>query len=174
MSNSSLPLAVRLSSYMFLVAIPLGNLAFFWDFFLSATKDIPTLGVLGYLTGPIFAHKLSEILIVNAWLWFAYMMFAERTQRWPTWMPAHRYYRSLYFIALVVLWATVLAAYAWTILNFGTSARTTNLAVPPGLGEDAIVWRYYLAAVVVAGGAYVMLVLTKFKRLPAAASSVLP
>lgn len=134
------------------------------DLFLSFAKDVPRLGVLGYVTGPIFAHKLSEIFIAGAWIWFAFMYNHEKSNLYPSWMPPQRYQRSLHVTAIVMLWSTVLATYAWTILNFGTSVRTTNLADPPGIGEEWLVWRYYLGAVVIAGGAYVMLAVGKIVR----------
>jgi hypothetical protein len=85
----------------------------------------------------------------------------EKAKLWPAWMPPQRYHRSLHLTTIVVLWAMVLATYAWTILNLGTSARTTNLADPPGIGEEGFVWRYYLGGVVFAGGAFVMLAMRK-------------
>ena len=155
---------LRYSNYFMLVAVLVAGPVLLWDFYLSIAKDVPRLGLLGYLTGPLFAHKLSEILIAGAWLWFAFMHNHEKAKLWPAWVPPERYHRSLHLTAIVVLWAIVLATYAWTILNLGTSARTTNLAEPPGLSEEWFVWRYYLGGVILAGGGYVMLVMRKIAQ----------
>ena len=144
-----------------LIIVLVAGTFFLWDFYLSFVKDVPKFGVFGYVTGPIFAHKLSEIIIAGAWLWFAFMNNHEKASQWPSWMTPQRYYRSLYLNAIVVLWSVVLATYAWTILNLGTSALTTNIAEPPGIGQEAFVWRYYLGGVIIAGGAFVMFAVRK-------------
>ena len=110
---------------------------------------------------------VSEVLIAGAWLWFAALHNFEKANRWPSWLPPERLRRSLHVTAIVVLWATVAATYAWTILNLGTSARTTNIVDPPGIGEDGLVWRAYLGAVVLAGGAYVMVAVKRIAGLTA-------
>jgi hypothetical protein len=155
---------LRSANYMMLVIVSVACPFLLWDFYVSIAKDVPRLGLFGYVTGPMFAHKLSEILIAGAWLWFAFMHNHEKAKLWPAWMPPQRYHRSLHLTTVVVLCAMVLATYAWTILNFGTSVRTTNLADPPGIGEEAFVWRYYLGGVIVAGGGYVMLAMRKIAQ----------
>jgi hypothetical protein len=154
----------RRATIMMVSIVVIAGAFLLWDFYLSAAKDIPNIGMLGYLTGPMFTHKLSEIIIAGVWLWFAHMYNAEQANLWPSWMPPERYRRSLLFTAAAVFGATVLATYSWTIINLGTSARTTNLADPPGIGEDWIVWRYYLGAVVMAGGAYLIVAMKKIGR----------
>jgi hypothetical protein len=147
---------LRGANYTMLVIVSIATLFLAWDFYRSVAKDVPRLGVLGYITGPMFSHKVSEVIIAGAWLWFATLHNFAKAGLWPTWLPPDRHRRSLQLTAIAVLWATVAATYAWTILNLGTSARTTNIADPPGIGEDGMVWRLYLGAVVVAGVAYVM------------------
>jgi hypothetical protein len=45
-----------------------------------------------------------------------------------------------------------------------TSARTTDIADPPGIGEEWVVWRFYLGAVVLAGCAYVLFAMRTVAR----------
>jgi hypothetical protein len=155
---------LRYANYTMLSIVSVAGAFLLWDVYLSIAKDVPRLGVFGYVTGPMFAHKLSEIVIAGAWLWFALMYNHEKAKLWPAWMTTARYHRSLHLTAIVVLCATVLATYSWTILNLGTSARTTNLAEPPGIGEEGFVWRYYLAGVIIAGVAYVMFAMRKLAQ----------
>ncbi len=161
LNRSMTPTELRYANIMMLVVTLVASIFLVWDFYISIAKDVPSLGILGYLTGPIFAHKLSEILIAGVWLWFAFMYNHEKANLWPRWMPQYLYYRFLHLTAIVALWAMVLATYAWTILNLGTSAQTTNIANPPGIGVDGLAWRYYLGALVIAGGIYVMLAMRK-------------
>jgi hypothetical protein len=147
---------LRAANYMMLTIVSIASVFLAWDFYHSVAKDVPRIGVLGYLTGPMFTHKVSEVVIAGAWLWFATLHNFEKARLWPGWLTPDRHRRSLHVAAIAVLWATVAATYAWTILNLGTSARTTNIANPPGIGEDGLVWRLYLGAVIVAGGVYVM------------------
>jgi hypothetical protein len=147
---------LRAANYTMLIVVSIASVFLAWDFYHSAAKDVPRIGVLGYITGPMFSHKVSEAIIAGAWLWFATLHNFRRAGLWPAWLPPERHRRSLQLIAIAVLWATIAATYAWTVLNLGTSARTTNIADPPGIGEDGLVWRLYLGAVVVAGVAYVM------------------
>ncbi|HEX4954759.1 MAG TPA: hypothetical protein VF017_15310 [Thermoanaerobaculia bacterium] len=156
--------ALRLANFMMLAIVLIASPFLLWDFWSSVAKDVPRLGVYGYVTGPMFAHKISEIVIGGAWLWFAFMYNHEKANRWPSWMSPQRYRRTLRIVGMVVLWSTVLATYAWTVLNLGTSARTTDIAEPPGVGEDWLVWRFYLGAVVVGGATYVMLVVRKLTQ----------
>lgn len=147
---------LRAANYTMLMIVSIASVFLAWDFYHSVARDVPRIGVLGYLTGPMFSHKVSEAIIAGAWLWFAALYNFGKAGLWPAWLTPERHRCSLQVVAIAVLWATVAATYAWTILNLGTSARTTNIADPPGIGEDGLVWRLYLGAVVAAGGAYVM------------------
>ena len=159
---------LRTANYTMLIIVSIACVFLAWDFSHSVAKDVPRIGVVGYVTGPMFSHKVSEVLIAGAWLWFAALHNFEKADLWPSWLPPERRRRSLHVTAIVVLWATVAATYAWTILNLGTSARTTNIVDPPGIGEDGLVWRADLGAVVLAGGAYVMFAFRRIAR-PSAA-----
>lgn len=124
------------------------------DFYLSASNDIPVLGWAGYVTGPIFMHKVSEILLLILWGPVVWVSNYENSGLYPRNMPAERYYKWLRFSLIVAPMQIVLATYAWTIVNLGTSPLTTNYQ-PLSLGEEGWVWRYYLAAIIVAGVAFV-------------------
>lgn len=147
---------LRSANYTMLLIVSVASVFLAWDFYHSVAQDVPRIGVLGYLTGPVFAHKVSEVVIAGAWLWFAALYNFEQAGLWPAWLPPERHHRSLQATAVAVVLATIAATYAWTILTLGTSPRTTNIADPPGIGEDGLVWRLYLGAVVVAGAAYVV------------------
>jgi hypothetical protein len=161
---------LRRADYMMLVIVLVASAFLLWGCYVSAATNVPELGVFGYLTGPMFAHKLSEILVAGAWLWFAFIHNHEKANLWPSWMPPQRRQRSLHLSAAMALWSIVPGTYAWTILNLGTSARTTNIVEPPGIGDEWFVWRIYLGAVVIAGGLYVMLAVKKIAQEPAAHS----
>ena len=49
-----------------------------WDFYRSVQQGVPALGWAGYLTGPIFAHKVSEILLLILWMPVLWVMNYER------------------------------------------------------------------------------------------------
>ena len=88
MQNGSMTATqLRSANYMMLVVVSVASPFLLWDFYVSIAKDVPRLGVFGYVTGPMFAHKLSEILIAGAWLWFAFMHNHEKANMWPAWMP---------------------------------------------------------------------------------------
>ena len=152
---------LRRANYFAIAIGVLGGTFFLWDFYLSFTKDVPRMGVLGYLVSAVCAHKVSEVLVAAVWIWTACMYNHEKAGLWPTWMPPQRYRRALQVTAVLALVAVVLATYAWTVLNLGTSARTTNIADPPGIGEEWMVWRFYLGAVVLAAAAHVVFALRK-------------
>ncbi|GIV98807.1 hypothetical protein [Roseiflexus sp.] len=124
------------------------------DFYLSASKDIPHLGWLGYVTGPIFAHKISEILLLGLWLPIVWMSNYENSGLYPNSMPPAKYYRLLRYQLLIAPIQIILATYAWTIVNLGTSSLTTDYS-PLIFREDGWVWRYYLAIVIVAGAVFI-------------------
>ena len=57
----------------------------------------------------------------------------------------------------------ILAVYAWTQINFGTHAVSTNY-LPRIATTDQLeifVWRYYLAAVVIAAAVYIKVMYKK-------------
>jgi hypothetical protein len=54
----------------------------------------------------------------------------------------------------------ILATYAWTIANLGTSPLTTDYH-PLVFREDDWVWRYYLGEIIIAGVACVLIVTRK-------------
>ncbi|MGE3275565.1 MAG: hypothetical protein AB7O67_10665 [Vicinamibacterales bacterium] len=158
------PAQLRRADLAMVVIATIGAGFLVWDFRASVAKDVPVMGALAYVTGPIFAHKISEVLVAAAWLFSAYALNHERARTWPAWLPHDRYLRLEPALAVVALVGTVLATYAWTILNLGTSALTTNLAEPPGLGPAGAVWRYYLGAVVLGGVAYVCRILARLSK----------
>ncbi|MGE0640102.1 MAG: hypothetical protein AB7G12_06140 [Thermoanaerobaculia bacterium] len=155
---------LRRADWSAVVIVAIGSAFLLRDLFFSIGKDVPRLGLLGYLTGPVFAHKLSEILVGGIWIWAACMWNHEKADLWPSWMPRARYRRALEWTAVLALAGVVLGTYAWTVLNLGTSARTTDLVDPPGIGEEWLVWRLYLGAVVLAGCAFVVYALKKLAR----------
>lgn len=155
---------LRKNDRILLVVLAIGLFFLLRDFFLSAAKDIPTLGVIGYLTGPIFTHKLSEILLLVFWMPVIWVSNYEMAGVYPNNMPPVRYYRILRYFLLVAPIQVMLATYAWTIVNLGTSPLTTNYE-PLVYGEDGWVWRYYLAAVIIAGMAFIWYASWKGMRL---------
>jgi hypothetical protein len=50
---------------MMLVIVSVASPFLLWDFYHSMTRDVPSLGLFGHVTGLMFAHKLSEILIAG-------------------------------------------------------------------------------------------------------------
>ena len=148
------PEQLRKNDKVLLVILVIGSFFLLKDFYLSAKNDIPSSGIIGYITGPIFAHKLSEILLLILWTPAVWVSNYELAGIYPNKMNPLRYYRILRFFLLVAPIQIVLATYAWTIINLGTSPLTTNYE-PLAYGDDYWVWRYYLATVVAAGVAFI-------------------
>lgn len=130
----------------------------------SAYRDIPQIGWLGYLAGPIFTHKLSEILLLIMWLPVAWVSNYENAGIWPNRLSAPRYTKLLHVLLIIAPWQIILGTYAWTIVNLGTSPLTTDYT-PLVLGEDWFVWRYYLGGVVVAGALFIPTAVRKLVHL---------
>jgi len=137
-----------------LVSVLVAVFFLLWSFYISAEKDIPTLGFMGYLTGPMFTHKLSEILLIIMWSPIVWVSNYERVHLWPKRMQPRQYLRLLKTLLFLAPFQVFLATYAWTIVNLGTSPLTTNYD-PLVFREDGWVWMYYLAAVIVAGMAFI-------------------
>lgn len=135
-----------------------------WDFYRSAQQGIPSLGWVGYLSGPMFTHKLSEILLLAMWMPIAWVSNYEMSGQYPKRMPPERYLRWLKILLMLAPMQIALATYAWTIVNLGTSPLTTNYQ-PLVFREDGWVWRYYLGAVVIAGVAFVPVATRKVIKL---------
>lgn len=144
---------LRKNDKVLLFVVIVGFLFLLSDLYRSANVGIPKLGVINYLTGPIFAHKISEILLLFLWLPIAWVSNYERSGLYPNKMPRERYYRLLRFQLFLAPFQVVLATFSWTIVNLGTSPSTTDYQ-PLIFGEDGWIWRYYLAAVIIAGIAY--------------------
>lgn len=164
-SKKMSPQALRLNNIFMAIA---GLIALFFllqDFYHSVVRSLPTMGAVGYLTGPIFIHKISELIIGGCWFFVAFMSNQENAGLWPAWMPHERYGTFLRYSAVAVSVATVMATYAWTITNLGTSPLTTDftpLSLRPG---EALVWRYYLGVLVVAGVIYTLVMGRKGLRI---------
>jgi hypothetical protein len=70
---------------------------------------------------------------------------------WPSWMPPQRYGKVLRRLSALTILAIAPATYAWTVLNLGTSALTTNIAPRQ---EYLWAWRGYLSVVILAALAF--------------------
>lgn len=162
---------LRNNDRILLVVVIIGLFFLLRDFYLSAIKDIPLLGWQGYITGPIFAHKVSEILLLILWLPSVWVFNYENSGLYPVKMPPAKYQRLLRYLLLIAPVQIVLATYAWTIVNLGTSPLTTDYH-PLIFGEDGWVWRYYLAILIVAGAVFVAFASHKAIRLTVEVSSV--
>lgn len=79
-------------------------------------------------------------------------------------MPPERYLRWLRRLLFLAPVQMILATYAWTIVNLGTSPLTTDYQ-PLVFREDGWVWRYYLAALIIAGAAFVPVATSKVMKL---------
>ncbi|RMH72012.1 MAG: hypothetical protein D6675_05370 [Gemmatimonadetes bacterium] len=145
------------------LAVLIGGFFILRDFYLHAVRFLPELGVAGYLMHPIFCHKISELIIAGSWLFVAFMANHERARRYPSWMPPDRYQTVLKFTGIANLVAVILATYAWTVVNLGTSPSTTNFT-PLVFRENGWVWRYYLALLIIAAALHVIFVGHKSAR----------
>ncbi len=145
---------LRKNDRVLLFVVLVGGFFLMSDLYRSVRIGVPKLGIIGYITGPIFAHKISEILLLLLWLPVVWVSNYEMSGLYPTRMPPERYYRLLRFLLFLAPLQVILATYSWTIVNLGTSPLTTNYQ-PLIFGEDGWVWRYYLAAVIIAGAAYI-------------------
>lgn len=125
------------------------------NLYLSMTKDISRVGVLGYFTGPIFTHKMSEFLLVATWMPVVWVYNYEKLGIYPDKMPRERYFKLLQWLLVLAPIQIVLATYAWTVVNLGASPLTTDFK-PLSLGEEGAVWKYYLGALIFAGAAFVV------------------
>lgn len=150
----------RVMSLVFVI----GAIFLAWDFFRAAKQDIPSLGWIGFLSGPMFAHKLSEILLLIIWMPIVWVSNYEISGQFPKRMPPQRYLRWLKRLLWLAPVQIVLASYAWTIVNLGTSSLTTNYQ-PLVFREDGWVWRYYLGAVIIAGATFVPIATRKAIKL---------
>ncbi len=150
--------------------IVVGCIAFFFiffDFYKSIVKSIPVYGLNGYLIGAIFHHKVSEIIIGFCWFFVSIMKNYEKMGELPKLIPKERYGKFLYYSSIVMIFAVVEATYAWTLVNLGTHVTTTNYK-PLIFDRDPVevfVWRYYLAALVVVGGIYIVQMMKKGLKL---------
>lgn len=161
---------LRKNDIVLLVVVIVGLFFLGRDFYLSASKDIPHLGWLGYITGPIFTHKISEILLLGLWIPIAWMSNYENSGLYPNSMSPAKYYRLLRYLLLIAPIQIVLATYAWTIVNLGTSSLTTDYS-PLIFGEDGWIWRYYLAIVIVAGAVFIPFASNKAMQIAIAMSN---
>ncbi len=141
---------------VWVVALLVGGWFLLWSFYLSVRQDVPALGWVGYLTGPMFAHKISEILLLILWMPVWWMVNYEGAGLYPKRMPPERYIQVLKGLLVLAPFQIMLATYAWTIVNLGTSSLTTDYP-PLVFREDGWVWRYYLGTVVLGGMAFVPL-----------------
>ncbi len=148
----------------FMLVVLIGLVFLLYHFYLSARSDIPKIGWSAYLLGPMFTHKASELLLLLMWLPVAWVYNYENAGCMPKAMPAPRYARLLLALLYVAPWQIVLAVYAWTIVNLGTSPLTTDYR-PLVFGDDAWVWRYYLGTVILAGIVFVPIAVHKLMRL---------
>lgn len=148
------PEQLRKNDTLLLIVLIVGLFFLLRDFYLSAQKDIPHLGLTGYITGPMFAHKTSELLLLLLWMPIVWISNYEMAGLYPRRMSPARYYRLLRVLLIVAPFQIVLATYAWTIVNLGTSPLTTNYQ-PLIFAENGLVWRYYLAIVILAGAVFV-------------------
>lgn len=146
------------------VVLMIGGAFLAWDFFRSAQQGIVSQGWLGYLSGPMFAHKTSEVLVLALWIPVGWVGNYEMAGQYPARMPPERYLRWLGRLLVLAPVQMVLATYAWTIVNLGTSPLTTDYS-PLVVGEDGWVWRYYLGAVIAAGAAFVPVAARKMVKL---------
>lgn len=142
----------------------IGGIFLAWDFFRSAQQSIASLGWVGYLSGPMFAHKVSEILLLITWMPVVWVSNYEMSGQYPKRMPPERYLHWLKKLLLFAPVQIILATYAWTIVNLGTSSLTTDY-YPLVFREDGWVWRYYLGAVIIAGAAFVPVAVRKVIKL---------
>lgn len=158
------PEQLRKNDRVLFVVVVVGVVFLMYDFYRSISIGVPKSGFIGYLIGPIFAHKISEILLLLLWLPAAWVSNYEIAGLYPAKMPPERYYRLLRFLLFLAPLQVILATYSWTIVNLGTSPLTTNYQ-PLIFGEDGWVWRYYLAAVIIVGAAYIPFAVRKVVRL---------
>lgn len=149
---------------MMSLVLAIGGIFLAWDFFRSAQQGIPSLGWIGFLSGPIFAHKVSEILLLMMWMPLIWVSNYEMSGQFPKRMPPKRYLRWLQRLLWLAPVQMILATYAWTIVNLGTSSLTTDYH-PLVFREDGWVWRYYLGAVIIAGAAFVPVATRKVIKL---------
>lgn len=164
------PEQLRKNDIVLLVVILVGFFFLGRDFYLFASRDLPKLGWIGFFTSPIFAHKVSEILLLILWLPSVWVSNYENSGAYPKAMPAAKYHRILRFLLFLAPLQIILATYAWTIVNFGTSSLTTDFT-PLIFREDGWVWRYYLAILVLAGAAFIPFASNKVMKLALEGSS---
>lgn len=148
------PEQLRKNDRVLFVVVVVGVVFLLYDFYRSIIIGVPRSGVIGYIIGPIFVHKISEILLLLLWLPIVWVSNYEMSNLYPARMPPERYYRLLRFLLFLAPLQIIMATYSWTIVNLGTSPLTTN-EQPLIFGEHGWVWRYYLAAVIIAGAAYI-------------------
>lgn len=134
----------------------IGLLFLGWDFYRSLEMSVPVDGWLAYLTGPIFAHKVSELIIGGSWFIWGLMRRSEKSGFYPRKFPKSAYIQYLNITSILSLPATILATYAWTVINLGTSALTTDFTPVFFSGGNVFVWTIWLAVFIPAGGVYTL------------------
>ncbi len=138
------------------VAVGVGVAFLIQNLYRSIVQDVPQVGWTGYLTGPVFVHKVSEFLLLAVWIPYVWLLNHELAGVWPERLSVAGAIRLLRGLQILALLQVVLATYAWTLANLGTHPLTTGVT-PLALGEGGWVWTYYLAALIVAGAAFVPL-----------------
>ncbi|MCB0275685.1 MAG: hypothetical protein KDI06_12785 [Calditrichaeota bacterium] len=135
------------------------------DIWATIGKYVPRDGWGAFLLSPIFAHKVSEIVIAFSWILWAGLHNYEKAGEWPGWISENGAKATINAASYLCGAATVLGTYAWTGIILGTSELTT--AVQPIVAfpeEDALVWALYLGAVVVAGLVFTLLMSRRYGR----------
>ncbi len=153
------------------IVLTIGGIFLVWDFIRSAQQGIPALGFIGYLIGPIFTHKISEILLLIMWMPVVWVSNYEMSGQFPKGMSPEYYLRWLQRLLWLAPAQIILATYAWTIVNLGTSPLTTDYH-PLVFREDGWVWRYYLGAIIIAGAVFVPVVTRKLVKLASRLSGI--
>lgn len=154
---------IKYNSYFMIIVAVISLFFILQDFYKSIQSVVPHYGWIYYMIRPIFAHKISELYIGYCWFFIAILSNYEKINMYPSWMPKIHYAKILYYSAIGMIPAIILAVYAWTQINFGTHQLSTNYMplVETTNQLEVFVWRYYLAALVIAGGFYLKVMYKK-------------
>lgn len=153
---------VKQNNIILLIVAGIGGCFLLYDLYSSIIGHLRQHDLLSYWVSPIFAHKISELIIGYAWILAGALYNFEKANFWPAWITPKRYRLYLQITSALTGFFTIVATYAWVTILLGTSAHTTDFRpITMREDEDAAVWGIYLGCLILAGLIYTLMMSRK-------------
>ncbi|MCB0303766.1 MAG: hypothetical protein KDI38_08305 [Calditrichaeota bacterium] len=150
------------NNIILLMVAGIGGCFLLYDLYGSIIGHLRQHDLLSYWVSPIFAHKISELIIGYAWILAGALYNFAKANYWPAWISPKRYRLYLQVTSALTGIFSIVATYAWVTIMLGTSAHTTDyIPISMREGEDAVVWGVYLGCLILAGLVYTLLMSRK-------------